>query len=231
MLTRNNFYSYILTKYINKKMSILVVGANYNDIEVMKNNNLTNVVFSNFEGAIINDTKFEKIDMTKINYKDNSFDFVVAHAAIHHTSKPHASILEMYRVAKEACIIIEAKDSILMRFLVFFKLAEEYEQSAIGNGNNVFADYGGVDNSNIPNYVYRWTEREIIKLIKSYQPKKQIKIKFEYKYDFLNILDKIKNKILKLFIKQILILLKKILQIFLHKQANLFGIIIFKNFN
>ena len=52
---------------------------------------------------------------------------------------------------------------------------------------------GGVDNTNIPNYVYRWTEREIIKLLKSYRPDLKHKIFFNYGYQ----IKFTKSKILK----------------------------------
>jgi hypothetical protein len=44
-------------------------------------------------------------------------------------------------------------------------LSEVYEYSALKNDSN-----GGVDNTNIPNFVYRWTEREVLKLMNSYKP-------------------------------------------------------------
>ena len=56
--------------------------------------------------------------------------------------------------------------------------SEEYELSAVKKNINT----GGVDNTNVPNYVYRWTEREIIKLIKSYKPEINHKIYFDYGY-------------------------------------------------
>ena len=57
--------------------------------------------------------------------------------------------------------------------------AEEFEKTAVINNNLS----GGVDNSDIPNFVYRWTEREVYKLISSYRPQIKHKIKFYYGND------------------------------------------------
>ena len=52
----------------------------------------------------------------------------------------------------------------------------EYELSTIiGNYDH---DMGGVDNTNVPNFVYRWTEREVYKLISCYEPQFKHKINF-----------------------------------------------------
>jgi hypothetical protein len=58
-------------------------------------------------------------------------------------------------------------------------LSEIYEYSAVKND-----DHGGVDNTNIPNFVYRWSEREVLKLISSYKPLNSYKIYFDYDYHF-----------------------------------------------
>jgi hypothetical protein len=58
-------------------------------------------------------------------------------------------------------------------------LSEVYEYSAVKND-----DGGGVDNTNVPNFVYRWTEREVLKLINFYRPLNKYKIYFDYDYDF-----------------------------------------------
>ena len=105
--------------------------------------------------------------------EDSSYDYCVAHASIHHSSQPHRAITEMYRVAK-GILLIESNDSLLMRIAVKLKLAEEYEVSAVKNGST------GVDETYIPNYVYRWTEREIEKLIKSFKPNLNHEIIFKY---------------------------------------------------
>ena len=158
-MRRKNFYYKIIKKYLNDKInnSILVLGSGDLDVEVLKE--YSNVIFSNInnqnEKKIINN-----VSMQDLPYKDNSYDFVVTHASIHHCSKPHAAILEMIRVAKFGIIFIESRDCILTRISCYLGFSEIYEYSATKNNQR-----GGVDNTDIPNFVYRWTEREVIKLI------------------------------------------------------------------
>ena len=65
------------------------------------------------------------------------------------------AILELYRVCFEGALIVEANVSLLSRLACKLGFSEEYELSAIQK--NIIS--GGVDNTNVPNYVYRWTER------------------------------------------------------------------------
>jgi len=88
--------------------------------------------------------------MQNLPYDDDSYDYVIIHASIHHSSKPHAAILEMLRILKIGIIFIESRDCFLTKLSCKLSLSEEYERSAVKNGND-----GGVDNTNIPNFVYR----------------------------------------------------------------------------
>ena len=90
------------------------------------------------------------------------------HASIHHTSGPHNVLLEMYHIAKYGILIIESNYSFVMRLSVKLNFLEDFEKSAFNENTCV----GDVDGSNIPNYVHRWTEREIKKIFYSYQPDK-----------------------------------------------------------
>ena len=207
-MRRINFYAKIINKYLEKEAHILVVGAGKSDIEVFKK--YTNVKFTN----ISNEAKLEqignKILMQDLPYNDNEFDYVIAHASIHHSSKPHSAILEMLRVAKIGIIFIEARDCFLTKISCKIGLSEEYEYSAIKNSS------GGVDDTSIPNFVYRWTEREIIKLVNSYRPLNKYKIYYDYDYDF-----KFSNN-------QFIIMLIKIFFMIFRNQKNLMSVFIKK---
>ena len=63
----------------------------------------------------------------------------------------------------------------LSRLACKLGFSEEYELSAIKKNIS-----GGVDNTSIPNFVYRWTEREVLKLLNSYKPEIIHKINFDY---------------------------------------------------
>jgi hypothetical protein len=121
----------------------------------------------------------------------------------------------MYRVAKNGVLIIESNDSLLMRLACKLNFAEEFEVSSISSDNKT----GGLLDTGIPNYVYRWTEREFVKTIKSYDPKNINYIKFTYDNDLTNI------KSSKLFLKLLTPLIRLFFFIF-KKQQNCISIFI-----
>ena len=179
-MTRRHFYKKnILNNIFDKESKILVLGADILDENLFDELGFNNVTFSNYNKTINNNLKFKNFLMQNIDSPDNSFDYCVAHACVHHSSKPHNSILEMYRVSKKGILVIEANDCMLTRLACKLGYAEEFEKSAVKKNKT----HGGVDNTNIPNYVYRWTEREIYKLISSYKPNGKHKIKYNYSND------------------------------------------------
>ena len=154
----------------NKNAKILVAGATKYDADIFRESGFLNVTISNLDqNGNYTPYKHSFQDLRNLNLDNQSYDYVVANACIHHTSKPHNAILEMYRVARKGIIVIEGNDSFFIKLTNYFNLSQEYEHSAISNKDNS-SDKGGVDNSNIPNFVYRWTKREIYKLISSYEP-------------------------------------------------------------
>lgn len=99
------------------------------------------------------------------------------HLGLHHCLSPHRGLLEMYRVARKGVVVIENRDSLLIRIAVAMGLTGDYELEAVAL--NEF-QWGGVRNTAIPNYVYRWTEREVIKTIESFTPHSVQNVRFYY---------------------------------------------------
>ena len=163
-MSRENFYSKKVLECIQSKNSkILIMGAGSLDRKIFEELGYKDVTYSNIENSKEKNLNiYENIHNIKL--KDNEYEYCVAHACIHHSSKPHLAILELFRVCSKGCLIIEANDSLLARLACKIGLSEEYELSAVQK--NIIS--GGVDNTNIPNYVYRWTERDIFKLMKSF---------------------------------------------------------------
>ena len=177
-MRRKNFYCKIIKKYLKNKIknTILVLGAGNLDKEILKK--YSNTFFTNINAQ--NEKMIKNgILMQNLPYNNNSYDYVITNASIHHCSRPHAAILEMLRVAKYGVIFIESHDCLLTKLSCKLGFSEIYEYSAVESDA-----HGGVDNTNIPNFVYRWTEREVIKLINSYKPLNKYKIYFDYDYDF-----------------------------------------------
>ena len=190
-MRRLKFYTKIINKYLSKKSNILVVGAGKTDIDVFKN--YKNVKFTNVSIKTEEKKISKKILMQDLPFANEQFDYVVAHASIHHSSKPHLAILEMLRVSKIGIIFIEARDCILTRLSCKMGISEEYEFSAIESNT------GGVDDTSTPNFVYRWTEREIYKLINSYRPLNKYKIYYDYDYDFKFLNNQFINILINIF--------------------------------
>ena len=212
-MSRENFYKKQIVKYIkNKNSKILVLGAGKLDQKVFFELNYDNVTFTNIENSKEKDLNYFN-NIHDIKLKDNSYDYCVAHACIHHSSKPHLAVLELYRVCSEGSLIIEANDSLLSRLACKLGVSEEYELSAIQK--NIIS--GGVDNTNVPNYVYRWTEREVIKLMKSFRPDLKHNILFEYGHHIKFTNSKIINLLFDIFF------------MIFKKQKNLLAIYISKN--
>ena len=116
--------------------------------------------------------------MSKVSISQmRSFDAVLVNAGLHHCRSPHRALLEMYRVARRLVVVIEARDSALMKLMVCAGFALEYE-TPCGPATNFTA--GGVRNSPIPNYVYRWTERDVEKTIRTFEPERQPRIEYFY---------------------------------------------------
>jgi hypothetical protein len=54
-------------------------------------------------------------------------------------------------------------------------MVADYEVAAVARDE---LTYGGWRNSDIPNYIYRWTEREVDKTLRSFDPTEQIYLRF-----------------------------------------------------
>lgn len=215
-MSRENFYKKQIAKHIkNRNSKILVLGAGKLDQKVFFDLNYENVTFTNIENSEEKDLNFFN-NIHDIKLKDNSYEYCVAHACIHHSSKPHLAVLELFRVCSEGALIIEANDSLLSKLACKIGFSEEYELSAIKK--NIIS--GGVDNTNVPNYVYRWTEREIIKLMKSFRPDLKHNILFDYghqiKFTNSKIINLLFNIFFMIFKKQ-----KNLLSVYINKNLQL----------
>jgi ubiquinone/menaquinone biosynthesis C-methylase UbiE len=223
------FYKDCINEIIkDKNASILVIGGGENDKRVFQENGFINVTISNIDERQ-SESKYYPYkhcfqNAENLSYKDNEFDYVTAHATLHHFSSPHRGLTEMYRVAKKVVVVIESRDSWLMRLLIKSKITPDFETAAIYDHN---CKYGGVNNTCIPNYIYRWTEREVEKTIKSFAP--FVKHKFAYRY---GLDEPSATKRSKSFVKKIMInilspIYRLIVKVF-PKQQNLFAFLITK---
>jgi len=106
-------------------------------------------------------------DAEHVSFENDSFDFCIAADGLHHCQSPHRALLEMYRVARLGIIVLEPRDNLTTRIGVRLGFGQDYETAAVHDNA---AKFGGVRNTEIPNFVYRWTEREIEKTVQAYAP-------------------------------------------------------------
>jgi SAM-dependent methyltransferase len=179
------FYKKIVAKCIpDKTASVLVVGGGIRDMEVFRELGFDNVVISNLDTRDTAERfvpyEWSYQDAERLTFDDNSFDYVVTHAALHHCHSPHKALLEMYRVSRFGALAFESRDSWLMKLFERTNMTQVFEPTAVRYNDGKF---GGVANSEIPNFIYRWTEHEIEKTVNSYAPEYRHRIQYFYGND------------------------------------------------
>lgn len=150
----------IAEEEIDRSDAILVVGAGELDAGVTRQLRLSNCTLSDLNHAASPSLSHDAMNMAA---EDGAFDHVIVHAALHHMSRPHAAICEMYRVARKSVLFFESEDTVLMRLAVWLGVSDSYECNASLRAGIPC----GVDDTLNPNYVYRWQRREVEKLIRS----------------------------------------------------------------
>jgi SAM-dependent methyltransferase len=229
-----DFYFATLTwlldqKILTRDMKLLVVCGGELDRDVLNHLAFRAVTISNLEtdpatqifAPFRGDTK----DVEALACDDGEFDFCIAHNGLHHCVSPHRGLLEMVRVARKGIIVFEPRDSFLTRWGVTLKFGQDYETAAVAANSGVA---GGVRNTAIPNYVYRWTEREIEKTISSAYP--WGRSRFIYRYALRIPWGRLRMMNTRMFL-WLVRLLQPVLELFFRcfpKQANGFAFIVLK---
>ncbi len=167
------------TGVLDTGMRVLVVCGGATDSAVLRQRGFTDVVISNL-GARPKEKDlapfdFSHQDAEHLTFDDDSFDFCVVHSGLHHCHSPHRALLEMYRVARRGVLLFEPYDNLLTRVGVRLNIGQEYEHASVHCNNS---HHGGVGNSSVPNFVYRFTEQEIVKAIHCYAPYARHDIRF-----------------------------------------------------
>jgi SAM-dependent methyltransferase len=157
--------------------SVLAVCAGASEENVFREIGLTDVTISNLSDQDVGSYKFEYQNAMSLDLEDKSFDFVFVSDGLHHCDAPHLALTEMYRVARIGVVVLESKDSFFMRIANNLGLTESYECEAV---EGHLGREGGVNNSAIPNFVYRWSEREFEKTLCSYDPTGQLTFRYFY---------------------------------------------------
>ncbi len=160
--------------------SILVTCGGKLDRDVLFGFGFDNVTISNIDSQMdsgIAPYLWEHQDAENLTCSNESFEVVIVHAGLHHCHSPHRALLEMYRVARRVVIVFEPRDSFALNVAKRLGFTVDYEIEAVSDSGY---QSGGVANSLIPNFVYRWREREVLKTIKSFEPRFVPHVKFFY---------------------------------------------------
>ena len=156
---------------LDKSTPVLAVAAAEAERALFLDLGFTNVTISNLDSRLRGDEfapfAWSFQDAQRLDLPDGAFDFVFVSDGLHHCDSPHRALLEMYRVARRGILVFESRDNTLMRLANRLGLSPHFELEAVIDDD---FEFGGVNNTGIPNFIYRWTEREFEKTIQSYNP-------------------------------------------------------------
>lgn len=168
---------------MDRDASLLCVCANDAEHALFTSLGFTDVTISNLDDRLTNaEERFSPYawsfqDAQNLSFEDQQFDFAFVADGLHHCSSPHRALLEMYRVARRGIIVVESRDNALMRLANRVGFSPTYELEAVAVHS---LTHGGVDNTPIPNHIYRWTEREFEKTVQSFDPKGRHTFRYFY---------------------------------------------------
>ena len=182
-----DFYSRVLRRsladgHIDRDMSVLVTCGGQLDRDAFQGAGMNNVTISNLSQRSMGTADaapfaWDYQDAEALTCEDSSYDLAVVHAGLHHCASPHKGLLELYRVARKGVLVFESRDSLLIRMASRLQLSDDFELHPC-----VQQDFksGGLRNTGVPNFVYRWTEREVRKTLHSFDPYADTRIHFHY---------------------------------------------------
>lgn len=172
--------------------SVLILGGNNDDLETYEILGFTDITLSNMGDDLKNGEKKASnvnrlaLDAECIALSDGSFDHVFVHEAVHHYRSPHKGLCEMLRISRKHVVLMEPNDSLAIKLIIKTGFSFPFEIAAV-----VENDFkrGGVRDSQIPNFIYRWNAHEVNKVVSTYMPEPKFRM-YEYPYWCFNIDEK-----------------------------------------
>lgn len=173
------FYLRVISELIEKKLiarndSVLVVCGGETDQQVLSSLGFENATISNLDEGMAGEAKdrfapfrWIALNAQKMELENQSYDFVIVHSGLHHLACPPAGIVEMFRVAKKGIIGFEPNKNIFTSIGVKMGFGQEYETAAV-HANACKS--GGLENSEIPNFIYRFCRDDIYRAIQCAAP-------------------------------------------------------------
>ena len=161
--------------------SVLAICAAASEQRVFLEAGLQTATISNLDGRLGSPDyapyAWSYQDAQRLSFTAASFDHVFVSDGLHHCDSPHLALVEMLRVARKSVIVFESRDSLLMRVANRMGLVPAYELEAVVASG---LTHGGVNNTAVPNFVYRWTEREFEKTVQSFHPAGPCRFRYFY---------------------------------------------------
>jgi len=163
---------HLKTCRVDMNEKVLVIGGSWHDAEILHSAGFQDITLSNFGTEFEGDEPGQclkvrrlNVDAEQIELRDGSFDCVFVHEVLHHCRSPHRALCEMLRVSRKHVVLLEPNDSFSMRVLTRAGFSFPYEIfSVVYHGCMA----GGVRDSDIPNFIYRWNANEVRKTVSSY---------------------------------------------------------------
>ncbi len=164
--SNSDFVKRCIAEFILEKgASVLVCGSARSEREIFSGLDYNNVHFTGMDlrDEVSSGTPSQFENVESLSFCDDSFDYAIIKDTVHHTSLPNKVLTELFRVSRKGFLVVEGRDSALIRVASKVGLTEQFEVGGNFKGH-------GVNGTDIPNYIFRWTEREIEKTLKSYAP-------------------------------------------------------------
>ncbi|MGD9874789.1 MAG: class I SAM-dependent methyltransferase [Kiritimatiellia bacterium] len=202
----NTFFELVIAELLSQGVlrrdsRILVMCGGETDHAVLMKLGFTNVVISNVdERRDRNDTaqyapfEWSYQNAESMTFEDRSFEFVIEHSGLHHLPCPQRGIAEMYRVASKGIIGFEANRNLFTTLGVKLGFGQEYETAAVFYND---LKYGGISNSAIPNYVYRFTAGDIRRTVSTLNPAARHRYRFWHATQIPAAAQNIKNPLVR----------------------------------
>jgi SAM-dependent methyltransferase len=156
---------------LSPDMRVLVACAGTYDRDVLYGLGFRDVTISNLDVRLSGDEfapfAWSYQDVERLTFDDDAFDFAIVHNGLHHCYSPHRGLLELYRVANRGVLACEPRDTLLVRLGMRLNFGQTYELASVSHHG---MEFGGVGNTPIPNFIYRWTETEFEKTISCFAP-------------------------------------------------------------
>lgn len=201
------FFQKVLLSLLGRNLvetddSILVICGGDADFENLRAAGFTDVTISNLDERMLEDNgacyapyswRFENAETLQV--KDESYDVVLVHSGLHHLRCPLKGVTEMYRVARKGIIGFEPNLNVFTKLGAYFGFGQRWEHAAVFFNS---MRWGGVENTDIPNYVYRFRPDDIRQTVNTFNPVADHRCRFWYATRFPDRLLSVRNPLVRL---------------------------------